>query len=562
MIFGAPSAAAKPATSLQVSTQPSLFPTFDQSVSDYVVRCEPSKEVQVSVKTQDRVSVDGGPLRRGSFTQTVGLSAGQSFDITATKVNGTTTMYFIRCLPSDFPAFTATRSGPTQAQWYVVTPGSGSAPPGVSPQYAAFFDKNGVPVWWMRSAGSTIPVDAKLLPNGNVAWLHSMPSDGAEERRLDRSLVRTLDTVPSGADAHDIQLSNGNYLMGRTFVRSGVDMSTCGGSTSRDLMDFELQELSPNGSLVWSWRASDHIPVSEVTARWESQCTTNGDIYHWNSVEADGDGYVLSFRHLDAVYRINRATGAVDWKLGGETRPESLTVVGDPLSSLSTFCGQHDARVLADGSLTVHDNGTRCSRPPRAVRFAIDEAAETAMLLEDLRDPDAPDASFGGSTRRLPGGNWVSAWGPNPYVTEQTGTGVRVFKLSFTGLSSYRANPVLPGQVSGAALRAGMNARFPRPGPSYATTVLGTPGLVSYWRLGEASGSTAVDSKDSNNGAYEGNVSLAQPGAISGDPTPRSASTVPWELTSRRRSRRGWGRRTPRSRPGSTCRRALPRARW
>ena len=137
-------------------------------------------------------------------------------------------------------------------------------------------------------SGSTSPIDAKLLPNGNVAWMRS-PVAGMEEHRLDGSLVRTLNTDPrGGADIHDIQLlQNGNYVLGRYFNRSGVDMSSCGGSTSRDLVDFELQELTPNGDLVWSWRASDHIPFSEVTARWENLCTTgDGDIYHWNSVEA------------------------------------------------------------------------------------------------------------------------------------------------------------------------------------------------------------------------------------------------------------------------------------
>jgi hypothetical protein len=460
----ADAAVAKPPAQLQISTDPSQFPSFDQSVSDYVVRCQPSNEVHVSVAgpSQTKVSVDGGRGRGGSFTETVSLSEGEGFDIVATAPKQTKKTFFIRCLPSDFPTFTATRTGPTQAEWYAVAPStSGTAPSGVSQHYLALFDNNGVPVWWMRSA--SIPRDAKLLPNGNVAYTRL--SGGAEEHRLNGSLVRTLDTVPAGSDFHDIQLPNGNYLIGRTFTRSGVNMSSCGGPTSGNLRDFELQELSPTGALVWSWRASDHIPLSEVTVRWQGQCSaTGGDIYHWNSVESDGDGYVLSFRHLDSVYRIDAGTGAIDWKLGGETRPESLTVVGDPLSAVSTFCGQHDPRVLADGSLTVHDNGTGCNRPPRAVRFAIDDTAHTATLIEDLRDTDAPSSACCGSTRRLPGGNWVSQWGANPYVTEQTGTGVRVFKLSFPpGAWSYRANPVLPGVVSPAALRAGMDAQYPRP---------------------------------------------------------------------------------------------------
>src|SRR5207249_6682351 len=92
------------------------------------------------------------------------------------------TTYFIRCLPSDFPTFTATRNGPTQAKFYAVAPSLGGAPPGESRQYVAFFDKNGVPMWWMPSAGSTIPLDAKLLPNGNVAWLHQNPGDSPHKR--------------------------------------------------------------------------------------------------------------------------------------------------------------------------------------------------------------------------------------------------------------------------------------------------------------------------------------------------------------------------------------------
>ncbi len=52
---------------------------------------------------------------------------------------------------------------------------------------------------------------------------------------------------------------------------------------------------------------------------------------------------------------------------------------------------------------------------------------------------------------------------------------------------------------------------------SYREAVLGTPGLVSYWRLGEASGTTAVDQKASNTGAYSGSPALGRSGLIAGD---------------------------------------------
>jgi len=53
---------------------------------------------------------------------------------------------------------------------------------------------------------------------------------------------------------------------------------------------------------------------------------------------------------------------------------------------------------------------------------------------------------------------------------------------------------------------------------SYSATIIGTSGLIGYWRLGEASGAVACDSKGTNNGAYQSGTTLGQPGAIANDP--------------------------------------------
>lgn len=52
----------------------------------------------------------------------------------------------------------------------------------------------------------------------------------------------------------------------------------------------------------------------------------------------------------------------------------------------------------------------------------------------------------------------------------------------------------------------------------YSTAVLATSGLQSYWKLAEATGSTATDQKAAANGTYSGSVTLAQPGLIQLDP--------------------------------------------
>jgi hypothetical protein len=57
----------------------------------------------------------------------------------------------------------------------------------------------------------------------------------------------------------------------------------------------------------------------------------------------------------------------------------------------------------------------------------------------------------------------------------------------------------------------------PPPPSSYRDAVLATPGLVSYWRLGESSGTAAGDERGVNLGSYLGGPALGQPGAIAGD---------------------------------------------
>ena len=52
----------------------------------------------------------------------------------------------------------------------------------------------------------------------------------------------------------------------------------------------------------------------------------------------------------------------------------------------------------------------------------------------------------------------------------------------------------------------------------YSDIIQAHSSLVSYWRLGESSGTNAVDAEGVAAGTYAGTPTLAQPGAIVGDP--------------------------------------------
>jgi hypothetical protein len=439
-----------------VTASPALYPAFNPAITDYVVHGTFSTPVYLSISPASgtQVSVDGQPFQSRPFTAVVGLNPGQSFSFVVNSTAGTTlATYYVRLLPSDFPLWTAERLGSPQVEWYVVSP-SFNLNTTATQNYAIVFDGFGVPVWWYRT--DTTPYDTKLLPNGTLAWALKQ---GYEERRLDGTLARTVQAVEGTMDTHELLLlPNGNTVFIEDLSREHIDLTPLGGKPDSTVIDNIVREVAPDGSLVWSWDAMDHIPFSEIDGSRFPEIVNWQDPYHMNSVEPDGDGYIVSFRHLDAVYKIDRATGNILWKLGGSPRPESLAFQGD---FYSNFGGQHDARLLPDGTLTVHDNGTNRGRAPRAARFALNLSKRTATRIEQVTD-DVLASPCCGDARKLPGGDWVIDWGGSPYVTELAPSGKRVFRLTFGDFSTYRVAPVPFGTLSRSDLRNGMDAQFPR----------------------------------------------------------------------------------------------------
>ena len=332
----------------------------------------------------------GSAARAGDFSRTVPLSAGTAFTITVREAGSSQPhRYHVRCLPSDFPTYTSpatARSRPTTSRR---TPASRRS----TNRYAMIFDSHGVPIWWYRAP----VVGPRVLPSGNILWfLSDGQSSHYEIRRLDGSLVRTLKHGQRQCRQHPRPAAAG----WRQLPDRGAHEQTP--HRHKRLWGLERRRRSKrrasggerDGQLLWDWRSEDHISLAE-TGRWWPYVikhgSTNGyyDLVHWNSIEPHGNSVIASFRHLDAVYRIRKSNGSIAWKLGGTPTPQSLEVRDDPESY--TFGGQHDARLLSDGTLSVFDNRTGLDdAKPRAVRYEIDQAAGTATLLQSISDPEVP----------------------------------------------------------------------------------------------------------------------------------------------------------------------------
>jgi Arylsulfotransferase (ASST) len=467
------------AESVSIRAAPGLFPAFQRGVTDYVVRCPSRRDTVLGVSTRDgsRVALAGGRFRTGAFQLRKRLKTGQSVSLRVRYSGATTRTYHVRCLPLDFPQWTVTRSGKTQAQWYVVTP----APIGathVSPDWVAIFDARGVPVWWVRRDPPA--QNASILPGGVIAWersngqpIDTSPTGAAEFHRIDGSLIRILRTARTATDFHELQhLPNGNYLVDTTVPRGHVDLTRFGGPGDATILDGEVQELTPDGKLVWSWNTRDHVSLDE-TGRWfkqevlaEPATLVSGrkayDTVHLNSAADDGKLVLVSARHLDAVFAIEKATGRIVWKLGGTRTNQSLRILGDARRPID-FGGVHDVRLLADGTITLHDNRSGRGKPPRAVRLRIDAKRRTATFVDQIVDRYSTNSPCCGSVRRLATGNWVISWGGTADVVEAKPDGTPVLRIRFGGpFFSYRAVPVMPRTLSATSLRTGMDRMAPR----------------------------------------------------------------------------------------------------
>ncbi len=119
-------------------------------------------------------------------------------------------------------------------------------------------------------------------------------------------------------------------------------------------------------------------------------------------------------RHTDAIYKIDKRTGKIVWKLGGTPTEESLEVRGDPMGDYP-FGGQHDVRAAGKDKITLCDNQTQSDNlQPRAVKYKINEKKGTARLIDSLIDPDVGFSLCCGSARLVDDGYWLIGFGGNP----------------------------------------------------------------------------------------------------------------------------------------------------
>ena len=443
-----------------------VYPEFGVDDVDYAVRCPVDGTNRLSLHLDllpgVTARVRGVPVGSGDFRLAVPDDSAVAIDL---QRGATSTRYLFRCLPFDFPALTVANPGSPRPGWIMST--LAVAP---SASYVVIFDERGAPVWYKRSTKALINLQrhhGDALVTSTQGAFFGTPDDDVAHWTfgLDGVVTAALgsdDQINSPVDHHEFVDGPGD---GWTFIsypyREGVDTTgmpagpnATGGRPDDRVVDSEIVELDASGSRVWSWNSRDHFSPAETTfpQRFNRYPGTPGevDLIHVNSAQrlADGD-YVVSARHLDAVFRVDRATGDVAWILGSLpsdplapgyvpnlSGAPRLEIIGDPWGGPRR---QHDARLDGD-ILTVYDNRTAMTgQSARVVVYEIDEAQGTATMIREIRQPAGLVSGALGSARFAADGSVLVNWGQlQPMFTELDAAGNTLLSITST-VGTFRA---------------------------------------------------------------------------------------------------------------------------
>ncbi|NRR28722.1 aryl-sulfate sulfotransferase [Oxalobacteraceae bacterium] len=311
--------------------------------------------------------------------------------------------------------------------------------------------------------------------NGKVVWQWGAGGDTAGKAMDAYSPAENQGGGAPGGSAkqhHDWRrLPNGNTLILANLVQPVK------GFAAQQLLDDVIYEVTPQGKIVWSWTASEHInefdfsPASlELVLKGQSPRGKAApfDFLHINNMSVLGpnrwfnqgdqrfhpDNILIDSREANFIVILDKKTGKVVWTLG----PDYPAQVRGPRvlpRAVDQITGQHDAHLIEPGlpgagNILVFDNQGEAGYPrvnvgvqPRSRVLEIDPIKKEIVWEYTGADSNAPEwsfySSFISSARRLPNGNTLIDEGMNGRIFQVTAKGELVWEY----VSPYfAANPV------------------------------------------------------------------------------------------------------------------------
>ena len=340
--------------------------------------------------------------------------------------------------------------------YYFFAPKLKHQPPTGNKDANMILDKYGDVVYYRSFPPGVRATDFKIQPNGLMTY-----SDIKQFYIMDSTFTLIDSVRPKNGlhfDGHDFQiLPNGHFLfITNEWVQMDLSSyylfagNTLPGSDSAMVKCGVIQELDSAQNVVFEWHTKDYFAFDETDPHYLNN-TEEVDWTHCNSVELDVDGNILlSTRQFNEITKINRSDSSIMWRWGGSQN--QFTFINDTVQ----FRTQHDCRRIANGNITLFDNGYIWpTHPAEAREYQVDENLKTATLVWSYVHHPHRYSKSRGNVQRTTNGHTVVDYGyyenVNLVFSCVDSAGNNIMEVSFQDTCvSYRAfnYPVLPWNLN------------------------------------------------------------------------------------------------------------------
>lgn len=338
------------------------------------------------------------------------------------------------------PAMTVEKRGETAPGYLFLAPRGDGGKAGVA------LDDSGQPVW-IQPTDQTSITDVRLQQVGAepmLTYWSGGSADGHGEGTVsvvDSRLRAQPAVTPVGGDTidlHETKVTDRGTMLTIAYMPAQADLSSIGGPRDGWVYDTRVVERDlATSEPVLTWSPLEHLALEETYSTIADDVGTREkpfDVFHANAVEDRGDTLLICFRHTHSLVLIDRATGEVQWRMGGRRSdfdiPEGVR-----------FSWQHDARWVDEQTLSLFDNhASEGSDPPRSRGLVLTvDQEEMTVRPRGIYQVGGITSNAEGSTQVLAGGNVVVGWGSVGRVHEFDPEGTPVLSVEMPDTHTYRA---------------------------------------------------------------------------------------------------------------------------
>lgn len=289
----------------------------------------------------------------------------------------------------------------------------------------AIYDRNGQPVWSYTPAEAGRILSAAQAPDGSI-WFASNPSDYIHtlgyvyHLTLDGAVqeVLPLEAVHSGV----VPLPEGGF----GYIRKDIVPWADG-----KLLSDAIAEVAPDGTTRTVFDPLDTLTPVQLCEHWNLTVAGDPDTpyFDWTHANSlilseDGTAWYMMARYLDAVFKVDRASGQVLWTLGGLA--SDFTFEGGPVNAFS----HAHMSVFDEHRALVFDNADHeVPQVSRALEYAIDPDARTVTLVRQVPEPDGTYVAALGDVKDAADGGLLISWTMAGRITEVDAAGATRWQL-------------------------------------------------------------------------------------------------------------------------------------